>query len=361
MAKRKDARQRIVIDHFRGVHQEVNPDDYTYSRAMMGLIDEHGGMLSRIGGKIAFGSNPLSSVWGIHQLRFKDNWGIVVHNGSSRDWYDHNVYKGPGDAFIDPTPDPDPHIEIIPGDILPGDPWPHRPKPAYSHSDIIPHYGIFEYPVDDLRICWRIRASASGPASYATKGLLLAGIDAMWIEFKSGAVTGDWGDWSSELPSYPWIDTPFLRFQVMYYAPSSRWYLYLVAREVQYSVRSDRLAGINPPPAPPSGGAYEKALVSLCGLVTGDLTSFINNTDAGLGVPCGTGSMPLMGTILPTSVEKEDWEDNVESAIAAAFADPGVYHYLYYDEPAWDADTALLTLKTGIGGWFEHVNSHFED
>lgn len=370
MAKRKRDRQRITIDHFRGVHQEINPDDYTYSRAVMGLVDEHGGMLARLGGKISAGSNPMSSIWGLHQLRFKDNWGIVVHNGSSRDWYDHNAYKGPEDGFIITTPTADPTFEVIPADILPGDNWPHEPPKAPCHSDIKVHYGIFEYPVDDLLICYRSRGN-----TYTTgrtkKEDVPAAIQSIWNYFSNsyagGVATNPWSIWRSKAACDPAIPMPYFRFYVYDTGqpevfPFTPWHIILTWLEVQYSARSDRLAGVNPPPAAPNGAAYTHAFFSVNGGLAGiDVSDMIGNPDAALGIACGSGSMPIVTAGGSGLVSTQNWSGAVAGAVDAADANPTVNQYLYDENPAREVCTDKLVLSTNPSGWFEHVDSCFEE
>lgn len=378
MAKKKDGTSRIVIDHFRGVNQEVTPDDFSYSRAVLGMIDERGGAMSRIGGKVSFGSNPMGSIWSIHQLRFKANWGILVQNTSARSWYDHNPYVGPEDGFIITNPTADPHVEIFPGigagdgdggdggggDTQPDDNWPHEPSKPYTHSDIIPRYGEYFYPVDDLKICYRSRGGLY-TTGRTTKADVPAAIQAVWNVFGNNYGGAPWSIWRSKAACDPAIPAPFLRFYVEDNGqpevfPFTPWQVVLTWLEVQYSVRSDKLAGVVAPPAPPGGGSYSKASVSLGGIVGMDLSDYINNPDAALAVACGTGEMPIMTTNAASAVVSGAWSGNVAGAIDKADANPNVNQDLYNDSPTRVPCTDKLWL-IGEGGWFEHVNSHFEE
>jgi len=357
---------RVSIDHFRGIHQEISPDDYSYSRTVMGLIDEHGGMLSRIGGKISYGSNPMGSVWGLHQLRFKDNFGIVVHTGSSRHWYDHGVYVGPGDGMIDVSPEADADVQVFdsdPGDI--GDMPPGKWTPsATCHSDIVVHQGINEFAATDLKVCYRSKANLwSGGANKESD--VASALLTMWGLFETDYAGRAWSVWASRNACDAAIPAPYFQFYLFRddnpeVAPFTPWHIILQYKEVQYSIRSNYLAGVTAPPAPPCG-SYVRAAVSLAGIVADDLSDYIGNPDAALTVACGSGSMPIMTTTTCSSITLGAWVGKIAAAIAAAKASHWTYQYLYNDAPSRPTCTDILTLSTNRCGWFEHVTSHFEE
>jgi hypothetical protein len=360
------------------VNQEVVPDDYSFSRMMMGAIDRHGGALSRLGGKIAHGSSPMSSIWSIHQLRFKDNWGIVVQNGSSRDWYDHNAYKGPEDGFIDPNPDPDPTVEITIGEedpsdiILPGDDSPHEPNPAYCHSDIIVHYGIYEYPVDDLLICERTRGTPGWLGIPGWRTSLQAAYDESWqyvlnYTWFPAMNPLKWGDWTRRAPDnlLSIANPPHFRVWVTFlnYA-TPLYHVFFSFRQYQHRACSDTLAN---PPVSPCGGAYEHAKFYSGGLGLLDLADYIGNP---LAACSATDCSTLITPELTIGEDPEMMHDAGNALISTFNPLAGVFTPAYsYDQtdalassnPGYNKNLTGLVLSTNICGRFEHVNSHLAE